>query len=352
MKYYCIGIDVSKDDFHASLCTREGMECKFSAVKKWDNSKKGFGQLLRWAKKEVPKGSEFRFLMEATGVYHEELAYFLYEKSNSVHVVLPNKSKHYFDSLNVKSKTDKLDSKVLAQFGVERKHSLWQPPKPIYRKLRDHTRYKLQLQQQKNALTNIGHSKEYSAHVDSNIIKANARLVKQLEKEIAMIKNKIEEIVASDVELQERIRRICTIKGCKIQTAATIVAETNGFEQIRSMKQLASFSGYDVVQHQSGSSILKKGKISKKGNRYIRAALYFPAMSASKHCPELASTYQNLVQQSHIKMKGQVAVQRKLLLLIYTLWKTGEEYIPDYNKKKVAKAKALATQDNTIMAFP
>ena len=349
---YCVGIDVSKDHFHAVICNRDGWDFKFSITQKWDNTKDGFKDFLKWVKQQVPKKSNVHFLMEATGVYHEKLSYFLYEKSHQVHIVLPNTSKHYFQSLNVKSKTDKIDARVLSQFGAERKHPLWQPPKPIYRKLRDLTRYKVQLQNQKNGLSNIGHAKEHSAKVDSLILRANKRLIKQLDKEIELIKKEIEKHISSDPELKEKIRKICTIKGCGIQTAAAIIGETNGFQLFKSMKQLASFAGYDVVQHQSGSSILKRGRISKKGNKYIRAALYLPALSASRSCPELAHKYQSLVERNKVKMKGQVAVQRKLLLLIYTLWKSGEEYIPEYAKNKAAKANALATLDSAVVALP
>lgn len=352
MLYHCVGIDISKDHFHAALCTRKDLDLKFSVTKKWDNNKTGFSQFLKWVNQQISKGTEVHFLMEATGVYHEHLAYFLDGKSKPVHIVLPNTSKHFFQSLNVKSKTDKIDARVLAQFGVERKHTVWQPPKPIYQNLRNLTRYKLQLQNQKNSLENIGHSKEYTANITPMIVRANKRLVKQLDKEIEMIKKEIVKLIESDSELNERISKICTIKGCAIQTAASIIAETNGFENFKSMKQLASYAGYDVVQHQSGSSIDKPGRISKKGNRYIRATLYLPSMSASQHCPELADLNQRIKKKTHIGMKGQVAVQRKLLLLIYTLWKSGEEYIPNYHKTKVAKANAMATQDSTVMILP
>ena len=129
---------------------------------------------------------------------------------------MPNTSKHYFQSLNIKSKTDKIDARVLSQFGVDRKHPVWQPPKPIYQKLRDLARYKVQLQKQKNGLSNIGHSKEHSAKVDPLILRANKRLIKQLDKEIELIKKEIEKHVSSDSELKEKIRKICTIKGCGI----------------------------------------------------------------------------------------------------------------------------------------
>ena len=322
------------DDFHVTLCTKIGVELEYTSVKKFTNDLSGYKEFLKWIYAEAGRKSEIHFLMEATGVYHQKLAYFLFGKSKLVYVVLPNMSKHFFESLNVKSKTDALDAKVLSRFGAERKLSPWQPPKEIFKRLKDLCRYKTQLKRQKAALMNIGHSKEYSANIPKTITRANNKLVKIIAEEICKIEAEIEKVVASDLVIQEKVKKICTIKGCQLPTVASIIAETNGFEHFNSMKQLASFAGYDVVQHQSGTSVLKKGKMSKKGNSYIRASLYLPAISASKHCPELRNTYQRLLQKHHIKMKAQVAIQRKLLLLIYTLWKNDTEYIPNYYKRR------------------
>ena len=143
-----------------------------------------------------------------------------------------------------------------------------------------------------------------------------------------------------------------TIKGIGLITVATILAETNGFNQVKNLKQLASFAGYDVVQRESGTSIKGKTRISKKGNRYIRNALYFPAMVACRHNPDLKATYMRIIQKKPSKMIGQVAIQRKLLLLIYTLWKKDQVFIQDY-KKIASNIMIEATQDNySLSEFP
>ncbi|WP_198170323.1 transposase [Mucilaginibacter arboris] len=90
---------------------------------------------------------------------------------------------------------------------------------------------------------------------------------------------------------------------------------------------MSSYAGYDVVQRESGTSIKGKTKISKKGNRYIRNALYFPAMVACRYNPVLKENYLRIIQKKTSKMIGQVAIQRKLLALMYTLWKNDTEFI-------------------------
>lgn len=133
---------------------------------------------------------------------------------------------------------------------------------------------------------------------------------------------------------------LLTIKGVGIKTVATIVSETLGFRNIRNVKQLASYVGYDVVRRKSGTSVMGKTRISKKGNRYIRKALYFPAMVACRYNENFKNSYLRIIKKSPSKMVGQVAVQRKLLILLYTLWRKNEVFDQNYIKK-IAQQKAV-----------
>lgn len=324
-----VGIDISKSSFTACICCQKtDRELIYSDVRSFSNSSTGFNQLLRWVRKQCDSTREVSYLMEATGVYYEPLAHQLYKLKQPVVVVLPNISKHYFSSLNVKSKTDNIDAKVLSRFGVEREHRKWQPPPAALLELRNLTRFYVQLQEHRTALNNIKHSKEASYNVQSFILKSNKTLIAQIDKQIIQCKKAIESLVRSDDQLNDKIEMVMTIKGVGLITIATIVAETLGFEHFHSAKQVVSYAGYDVVQRESGSSIKGKTRISKKGNRYIRNALYFPAMVACRFNPHLRETYLRIIKGKPSKMIGQVAIQRKLLVLIYTLWTRNMPYDP------------------------
>lgn len=343
----CIGVDISKRSFTACLCSKsENDDLLFTEVRSFKNEKTGFNQLLRWVQKSCDKTVATVFLMEATGVYYESLAYHLSALHKVIHVVLPNTSKHYFSSLNIKSKTDAIDAKILSRFGVERKHKPWTPPSPVVQELRNLTRYYVQLQEQKTALNNIKHSKEASYEVQSFILKSNKLLINQIDKQISKCFVEIEQLIDSDPDLKERVRKVLTIKGIGLITVATIIAETHGFQAFHSIKQLVSYAGYDVVERQSGTSIKGKTRISKKGNRYIRNALYFPAMVACRFNPELKSAYLRIIKNKPSKMIGQVAIQRKLLALVYTLWKKNQEYNPEFKHSSPNQLKG-ATQDSS-----
>ena len=117
-------------------------------------------------------------------------------------------------------------------------------------------------------------------------------------------------------------------------TAIVILGETNGFELIRNKKQLVSYAGLDVIDKESGTSVKKKPKISKKGNRHIRKSLFMPSLSAIKYNNESKDLFIRIVSKNGLKMKGLVAVQRKLLELIFTVCKTDTPYIENYEENK------------------
>lgn len=334
--------------FTACLCQRsENGELRFSSAVDFNNETKGYNQFLRWVKGIIDPGPELVFLMEATGVYYERLAYHLHKINKTVYVVLPNTSKHYFASLNIKTKTDAVDARVLSQFGAERVHKPWVPPPAALLQLRNLTRYYVQLQEQKTALGNIKHSKDCAHDVQAFIIKSNKGLIADIDKQITKCIAEIKRLVDLDRELKGRINKLATIKGIGLITMVTILAETMGFDQFHSAKQLVSYAGYDVVQRESGTSIKGKTRISKKGNRYIRNALYFPAMVACRYNPALKETYIRIIQNKSSKMIGQVAIQRKLLILMYTIWKNDTIFIENY-KVCSPDQKTGATQDSSV----
>ncbi len=136
--------------------------------------------------------------------------------------------------------------------------------------------------------------------------------------------------------LNNRIKKVITIPGIGMLTAVTIIAETHAFRLIQNKRQLVSYAGYDVIEKQSGTSVHSKPRISKRGNKHIRKAMHMPACAAIRCSDSSKEVFKRIVSKSGIKMKGVVAVQRKLLVLIYILWKNNEEFDPEYQLKNRA----------------
>lgn len=325
----CVGIDISKEKFTACLYMYDRLSdegCCTGSVE-FANTRQGFNQMVKWSRKEALKGRALTYLMEPTGVYYEPLAYHLDKIGQTLYVVLPNKARKFCEAEGIKTKTDAMDARCLALMGcASRKLRPWSPPKAIYRELRQLTRFRADLCKLRTSVTNRQESLLHMEGASKNVQKGCEELVSEIDKLMEKNEKDITAKLAEDKELEARINRIATAKGVGATTITCVVAETQGFHLIENRKQLTSYAGLDVKAKQSGKED-PKHTISKKGNANIRAVLYMPAMSAAR-CNRQAKAAYDRICQKHPKEKmiGITAVMRRLLLLIYTLWKNGEEY--------------------------
>ena len=155
-----------------------------------------------------------------------------------------------------------------------------------------------------------------------------------MNKQEFQVKKDIELCVENESGVKKDIQNICSIPGVGKLTAVIVLAETNGFNLIRNKKQLTSYAGLDVKEKLSGTSVKGKPRISKIGNTALRKAMHLPSLSAIKHDERFKEVYVRLVSRHGIKMKAIVAVQRKLLELIYLLHKNNTTYQKDYENKE------------------
>lgn len=330
------GVDVSQDELVVCFGRMyEDLIPELTSHKVVVNSIKGFETLVSWVKKISDETVPVQFVMEATGVYHEKFAFFLHEKLIGVSIVLPNKISNYARSLVVKTVTDKTASEAIMMFGLERKLDNWEPPKGIYKKLQQLTRERSQLMDEQTVIKNQIHAEMTEAYpYAKSIARAKKRLV-LIQKQADEIKEELEEFIKSNEEVKKIILLICSIPGVGMLTAATILGETNGFNLIVNKRQLTSYAGLDVKEKLSGTSVKGKPRISKKGNRHLRKAMHLPALTAIRHDERFKAVFVRLVSKHGIKMKAAVAVQRKLLEMTFTIFKTNTPFDKNYFKSQV-----------------
>ena len=340
---YSVGFDVSAKDIKCCISTIDYCQqvCVLSRLTIL-NTKAGFIQAAAWITKwHKEKKVPIVLCMEATGVYHENCAYFFYDKGFQVSIDLPNRAKKYLQCLGLKSKNDQIDAQGLAQMGAEQKLSHWQPIIKFYAILRILTRQHQSLQEQITAESNRLHAANSSAIQSNFEIKQTTKLVSFLKVQLKDLKAEMKKHCQSDVEMKAKFTEVCKIYGISILSAATIIAETNGFELFDNYKQVVSYAGYDVIENQSGNHT-GKTKISKRGNARIRRILHMPALSAMRQEEsKFGKLYARVTEKSKVKMKGVVAVQKKLLVMIYYTWKKGLSY--DANFGKVLKEEQMPT---------
>ena len=330
-----VGIDISMDSFYACYqVKKQDNNIVITGSKSFKNTFAGMKEFPVWCRKR-DKSSDcpLVFVMEATGVYYEELAYYLCENGEQVSVQLAQKLKYYAKSNNLKTKTDKVDAKMIADFGIEKNlidSFLWTPPSKEFKIIRDLSREHSRLKKDSTAAKSQLHALEHAHQSYKKVVKMKENMIAFYEKQIKTIENEMKRLIKLDKKLDLKIKNIETVNGLGFITIVKVLSEVNGFLLFKNIGQVVSYAGLDVVEKESGK-YKGKTKISKKGNARIRAALYMPAMTATVHNTTLKKFYNGINEGRTIKMQGLVAVMRKLLILIYTLWKNETTYVENYS---------------------
>lgn len=336
----CVGIDCAKKDFMVSFGVCDSQhQVQYLSCRNFTNDSSGFKAFNKWMGKYWKHSVSLNIVMEATGVYHENLAYFLNGLGYSVAVVLPKRAKDFSKTLKVKKVTDKIASQYLATMGLEKKLDLWNKPSKTSVDLKHLTREKERIQRNITQIKNQMEAENSGVFPNKKTLQRLKQTLELLKKQKKEVLNEIKQVTNTDPKLKEKIKKICTIPGVGLMTAATVIGETDGFNQVKNKRQLISYAGYDVINQESGTSVKTKARISKRGNKHIRKAMHMPALSSIRSGGLNKELFVRLVCKSGIKMKGVVAVQRKLLALIYTLWKNDSEYDPNYETKKEGSIK-------------
>lgn len=343
---YSVGLDVSSKKIDGSICVIDEKQLvSFKSKIVFNNTLEGFEKLEEWIVKwHKEQAIPLVICMEATGVYHENCALFLFEKKFNISIILPNKAKKYLQCLGLKSKNDSIDARGLSQMGAEQCLELWQPLGRFYYELRHYTRQYQNIQELKTVINNQIHSLELGMYRTESIIQQLKNTLALFDLQLKELEKNIKLHIKSDENIARKAKNILAMKGIGILTLATILAETNGFELFKNYKQLVSFAGYDVVESQSGTRV-GKTKISKKGNSRLRRALHMPSLVVIQ-CKEkpFLDLFNRTFEKHGIKMKSYVAVQKKILVMVYHLWQKDEAYDPNYKQNIQEEEQKLSSR--------
>jgi len=309
-----IGIDVSKSSLDV-FSIGKGHHC-------FTNDEKGFKKLL------TIYGNSGCYVMEATGCYHQLLAIYLYELGLSVSVVNPLVIKRFIQMKLQKLKTDKSDSKMICQYGLEQDLEQWAPAsKYISSCKRTYGAISLYLKQS-TALSNTLHSLSSSGITKGKLVLSLNRQLRGLKKEIKLLELEVEkEIKTYDSELYTNLK---SIPGIGSKTAMLLLIHTNGFRDFVSYKQLISYFGLAPTERSSGSSIRGRSRINKNGDGTIRNHLFMCSFTACNSNPQCKALYDRIVNKGKSKKLALIAVCNKLLKQAFGLAKSGLVYDKNY----------------------
>ncbi len=325
---FYLGMDVAKAKLDCCLLLDEaGSKRKTKVVQ---NSKAGVADLLSWIAKQHVSAGELHVVMEATGVYHEQAALNLADAGVSVSIVNPAQINDFGKGLAVRTKTDGVDSFVLARYGALLKPSAWTPPAPEARTLqallsrRDAIAQDLQRERNRQEKAEATDTPELIRQSLADSIEFLSRQLKQLQKDI-------DQHINRHPGLKNDYRLLQTIPAVGPQVGSNMLSVIHGHD-FHSAEQLAAYLGLVPVERQSGSSVMGRARLSKAGPARIRAVLYMAAIVATRYNPHVRAVYERMLARGKSKMSALGAAMRKLVHLCFGVIKTQRPYEPNYAK--------------------
>lgn len=310
-----IGIDISKLSFDVAI--RNEKE-KYSHYK-FSNDYEGFAKFI-----ELLSVENDICVMEASGPYYLKLATYLFDHKLSVCVVNPLIIRRFGQMRMTRTKTDKKDAVIIAEYGKAETPCIWEPEADYVLELKQMQAYVEQMNKSRTGFIRQGEAFNQNTVVAFTMKESLEKMIITLEKEIALIEAKMTELVKQ--YHQKLFEQIQSIPGLGKKTAMQLIVISGGFTKFNSAKQLSSYVGLSPRIFESGTSVKGKSKICKMGMSRIRAMLYVCAWSAKKCNKTCKELYDRLVEKGKAKKVALIAVVNKLLKQAFAVATKNEFY--------------------------
>lgn len=305
IKTWC-GIDVSAKTLAACRWRDDRVEAREFA-----NDAEGHRELCKWL------GRRARVCVEATGVYHLQLALALRAEGVELMVVNPRVAKDFGKALSNRSKTDKVDASTLLEYVRRMEFTPWEAPSPAVQEVRELGRRLTELVHTSVEEKNRLHAKKTAA-LSRAVITDIEQHVTQLKKRIKAIETAAIKVITADEDLRAQYEILLAATGIGARSAILLLTELAVLDPTMTVRQIVAYAGLDPRVYESGTSVHQPARISKVGNARLRATLYMTALSAIRHDRGARLFFARLVARGKKKMQAIVAVMRKMLHGIWT----------------------------------
>jgi transposase len=316
MNFFNLGLDVAKAKLDCALRFPDG-KYKSKVV---ENTSSGFKTLSEWLAKHGATSAHV--CMEATGVYWEAVAEYLAAKGMTVSVVNPAQIKAFGQSQLVRTKTDQVDARLIARFCAERHPAAWQAPSANEQALRAMVLRLESLQVMRTQESN-------RLDVSRDVVKPGiVTHIEWLDEQIKVLAKEIRGHMDGDDTLKDKHALLDSIPGLGERTIAILLAYYADLERFGNARQAAAFAGVDPRQHESGTSVKMKPRMSKIGHAFLRKSLYMPALVA------LYKTAWGKRFRERLAAAGKPpkliigAMMRKLIHVAFGVLKSGKNFDP------------------------
>ena len=270
----------------------------------------------------MARGRRVRVVMEATGLYGLDLALRLERKAKlELMVANPRAVRHFAHALMKRSKNDPIDTDMLVEFAQRMPFHRWVRPSAAALALHGLARRLESLTEMHAAEKNRLHAAQLSRALPAIVVRDLERSLRSLERALERLTRQAVQVVGQDPDLNLRYQLLLSTCGIGPTSAVQILAQVALLSPDLDVRQWVAQAGLDPRQYSSGSSVHKKTRISKTGNRHLRRALYMPALVAACREPHFRAYYEHLLARGKTKMQALVAVMRKLLHAIYGMFR-------------------------------
>ena len=310
-----LGVDISKKKFDVCLLIN-----KKERYKVFQNTRAGFEQCLSWCKGH--DANVLWFCLEATSWYGEELAEYMSQLGHMVSVINPSRIKAYAQSKGLRQKTDKADSRVIADFCRVQQPLIWIPPSKEERYLRDLCRALETLKESQRSLAN----RLENTRIHDDVRNSLTTVIDAYDQEIKNIGKMIKDKVNQSVDLKRRVELLTQIKGIGFLTAITLLVEIPNVSNFENAREYVAFAGLNPRQHSSGSSVRGKQRISKIGSQRVRKALFMPALVVKNKNHYFKGFCDRLTTKGKCAKVIIVAVMRKLMHIVFGMLKNNTSF--------------------------
>lgn len=276
-----VGLDVSKKtlDLHYSREAAARFRLRVA------NSADGFKQLDDWLMTFGAVRQQLHVCLEATATYSDGVARFLHAQGYRVSLINPKRLVAFRQSEGRLRKTDRADAKLLARYCAEKEPLTWMPPSAAQEQIQVLVRRLDDLEKMQRQERNRQENQRLTAQIRQEIDEH----VRGLSQRITQLKQEIAALIKADPMMKETFQLLCSITGIGEKTAWLLMSELADIRRFASARQVAAFVGVTPQQHESGTSVHKRGKMDRMGSSQLRKTLYMCAMSARRHDPAMAA---------------------------------------------------------------
>jgi transposase len=277
------------------------------------------------------------FIVEHTGNYSSKVLFQLTASRRSVSVVNPFQSKSYMAFQGVTNKNDKQAARSLSIMGQQAgKLRLYKAPTEDMQLRKERLTALAALEKQQRMLKNQLHALEQLPVQAQDVRQSLEAILRVVESEIRPLRDSLCEL-SKTPGFDQKKKHATSIIGIGDKTAEALLLATNGLDDFETCEQVSKFLGVTPGSHYSGSSIRKKGGISKFGSGDVRSLLYMCTRSAIRYNLPCKELYQRLRRNGKSHKVAAVAVMHTLIKQVFACVKNESLFDNQHHLKNEKK---------------